>query len=251
MPITLPAHPAAILPFRRHLPVLPLAIGASAPDLAYVVGKWSKISHSWTGVLPFCIPAGLLALLWTEALLLPHLAPRLPRFLGVDWARFARAGSMPSRDARAWLLVIVALGIGAMSHVLWDGFTHRRMWPARDLYAGFFVAEHWPLTRVFQHASSLAGTAVVALALWRAYPLLPASPSTASRHSYWPTLIATALGVAAGFAGRLVVGWRAGSAISLLWRFFWPGVAGAIIALTIVCVASRLRAARITSGNGE
>lgn len=249
MPISLPAHAAAILPFRRYLPVLPLAIGACAPDIAYIIGKWSKISHSWTGVLPFCIPAGLIALLWTEALVLPHLAPRLPRLLGVEWSRFARAGSSPSRDARAWLLVVVAIAIGALTHVLWDGFTHRKMWPARDLYAGFFVAPHWPLTRVFQHTSSLCGTGLVALALRRAYPHLPAAPSSPRTLPLWPTALVTLLGVAGGFAARLVVGWRAGSAVSLLWRFFWPGVAGAIIALTVVCVVSRLSRAPLTSGS--
>lgn len=251
MPITLPAHAAAILPFRRHLPVVPLAIGACAPDLAYVIGKWSGISHSWTGVLPFCIPAGLLALVWTESLLLPHLAPRLPRALGVEWSRYARAGVRPPRDARAWLLVVVALAIGAVTHVLWDGFTHRRMWPARDLYAGYFVAPHWPLTRVLQHTSSFAGSALVLVALRRAYPELPRGTASA-RGPLLPTVLATALGIAGGLAVRAAIGWRAGSTISLLWRFFWPGVGGAIFALTIVCVLSLLRspaAAPPTSGS--
>lgn len=253
MPITLPAHPAAILPFCRHLPVVPLVIGACAPDIAYVIGKWAKVSHSWPGVLTFCVPAGLLALLWTESLLLPHLAPRLPRVLGVEWSRFARAGLRPTRDARAWLLVMVALALGAATHVLWDGFTHRRMWPARDLYAGVFVAPHWPLTRVLQHSSTLAGTALIALSLRSAYPRLPSGGVGARAHraAIWPTVLATAIGIAGGFAVRFAVGWRAGSTISLLWRFFWPGVGGAIFALTVVSLLALLRPLPLTSGSEE
>jgi uncharacterized protein DUF4184 len=64
MPVTLPAHVAAVLPlFRvRWLPPAALVVGARVPDLAYLFGMSAYASHNLDGLLRFSLPVGLL--LW-------------------------------------------------------------------------------------------------------------------------------------------------------------------------------------------
>src|SRR5690349_729005 len=158
VPVTLPAHAAAVLPFFRlsRRGVLPtaLVVGACAPDLSYVytMRALGDYAHEFPGFVLFCVPVGLAVLVWLEALILPEL-------LGVQWGRFARTEGLP-RAPLAWVATVGALVLGASTHLLWDGFTHASMWPADVLYPDIRVpvgSRELPLARVLQHASSLVG----------------------------------------------------------------------------------------------
>lgn len=162
MPFTF-SHPAAAVPFARcGLPLSALVVGSCAPDFPYFLqlSTASRFGHSLIGVFVFCVPASLVALwLWHRVLDLPlHalLPPRYRRIAPVDF-RFA--------PPRRFLLIVCAIIVGALTHIVWDSFTH----------ANGFTVKHWAwlqmpvadsrgtlrLYKVLQHTSSLFGALIL------------------------------------------------------------------------------------------
>lgn len=154
------AHPAAVIPLARPLGRMgvpsALAIGSVVPDLWYFLpGLDRSDSHSAAALVWFCLPAGLLAYALFHALLKqPLIALISPRL-----SHFACAG-MP---ARPWYAVIVSLVVGTLTHLVWDGLTHE---------------EHGP--NLWQHASTMLGTAILAVWLWRKLRDVPPAPARLS-----------------------------------------------------------------------
>ncbi|MFE6925131.1 DUF4184 family protein [Nocardia sp. NPDC057663] len=159
MPITL-AHPLAVLPFRRFFPLPALIAGSVAPDAVYYlpIPVSGSMTHSPFGVLGWDLAIGL-ALLPAFRLSAGPAAALLPYrvVLPVHSGAWCRASS-----------TIIALALGATTHIVWDSFTQT---------AGFAV-QHWELLRapvlephkaynVLGYASSLVGTAVLAYILVR------------------------------------------------------------------------------------
>lgn len=169
MPFTL-SHPSAALPVwplvrRGIVPLAPFAIGAMAPDFEYLwrLEPYALVSHSARGIVVFCLPVGIVVLLLWEVLL----APTVRALVGLA----GRGGHTP-RTLAAMARALVALLLGAVSHVTWDAFTHRDTigpvlvpvlrQPAFTL-AGFVV----PWYNLLQVASSLVGGVIVLAWLWR------------------------------------------------------------------------------------
>ena len=137
MPFT-PSHVAAILPLRGRagvgLPLAALAAGSLSPDLPYFlpIPDWRVVSplpHSLMGILTWDLLFGLV--MWTAWRLgagpLHDLAPDAIR------RRWRPAGWPTTVGAAA--MVVLALLIGAGTHVLWDSFTH----------AGRFGTQRFPI----------------------------------------------------------------------------------------------------------
>jgi hypothetical protein len=250
LPVTLPAHAAAVLPLlplsRWGLPPAALVVGACAPDLAYVLEMdLSSLSHTVPGLFLFCLPAGLVALVWLEVLVLPALRRALPEVGGVQWGRFLRTRGLPD-TVRGWALTAVAVVLGAATHLLWDGFTHRQLWPAEALYPHVFVPlgrRNLPLARVVQHASSLVGSLVVLGYLARRYRHLPPTPGGS-----WGALLGVGVpaltGAGVGLACRLARFQDMGHLEGQLWWAFWPTATGALLGLSLGCALVAWRARR-------
>jgi len=129
MPFTT-SHPAAVLPlkhlFPRYFSLTGLMAGAISPDLLYFLifdTVDRGISHSWTGLFVFCIPAGVVFSFAFHKLLKYHLILNLLRpldriFSGLAFQRFRITG------LRQWIILILSVLIGALSHFFWDSFTH-------------------------------------------------------------------------------------------------------------------------------
>lgn len=173
MPFTL-AHPIAVVPLRRMgLGLEALAIGAMVPDLVLFarlpVGY--ALTHSPIGILTVDLVLGvLLLMIWTVLLRAP-LTDAMPL-----WARERLPAPPPMRMPGPMPVLAAAAGvvIGAITHVLWDSFTHGYgvfvgMIPALRAMIGPLPVHAW-----LQHASGalgLLGLAVLsALALRRAQP---------------------------------------------------------------------------------
>lgn len=251
MPVTLPAHAAAVLPllrfFRRAGVSTGLVVGACAPDLAYVHGlrRWSEFAHEPPGFLLFCLPVGLAVYLWLQALVFPVLRRALPEVGGVQGGRFVPVPGLP-RSPGAWGALVLALALGAATHVLWDGFTHRAQWPARVLYPEVRVpvaGRELPLARVLQHASSLGGSGVVLVWLARRYRHLAPVPG-GSRADALRVLVPTGVGAGVGLGLRLLRFEDMGALEAQLWWSFWPGVTGALLGFTLGCLRVRWLTAR-------
>jgi hypothetical protein len=120
MPFTL-SHPAAAVPLKRALPwtvLSALVIGSMAPDFPYFVGagdlRWR--THSFLSVLTFSLPVGAAVYFAFQ---------RWLRAAWIDLLPAAFAARIPRRGTRAALPAILAsVALGALTHVLWDSFTH-------------------------------------------------------------------------------------------------------------------------------
>jgi Domain of unknown function (DUF4184) len=180
------AHPAAVLPLARPMGrfAVPsaLVIGSVIPDLWYflpLVGR--EASHSPAGLLWFCLPVGLAAYVLFHVLLKqPLIALISPRL-----ASFACAGV----PAVPWYAVVASLLAGALTHIVWDPLVHHS----------------W-----LQHASTLAGSAILAWWIWRKLRGAP-TPS----HAPQLTPLSRAF-VIAGLLGAMAVAalWSADSGIA-------------------------------------
>lgn len=124
MPFTL-SHAAAVLPLHRHspypLPLTALMVGSMAPDFGYFFSHEASraFTHSFSGLVLFSLPAGLAVWLFYVAVL----EKATITLLSDRWhTRFAHT------DAITFPLVLracVAILLGAVTHLLWDSFTHR------------------------------------------------------------------------------------------------------------------------------
>ncbi len=163
MPFTL-SHVVAILPLARA-PLAPaaLAIGAMTPDIPYFlpVNVDRDFSHSLAGVPTIDLLVGLATfVVWIAVLRAPALdyGPAWLRERLGDEARWRVNGPVLS-----WLLVIVALELGILSHLFLDLFTHEGGWletiaPITSERVGTFA-----IANIVHATVSIIGAFVIAL----------------------------------------------------------------------------------------
>jgi hypothetical protein len=164
LPFTL-SHPATAIAFwpairRGYLPLAAFAIGAMSPDFEFFLhlrplARWS---HSPSGLILFCLPAGLLVLAAWE------LVARGPvrHLLALD----PEPTHSMHRDIRWWLRAVAAVVIGAATHLAWDGLTHGGYWgaqlmPALRAPAVSLFGSTVPWFNLLQHVSTAAGGVMV------------------------------------------------------------------------------------------
>ncbi|MFE3319758.1 DUF4184 family protein [Nocardia sp. NPDC059195] len=192
MPITF-AHPIAVLPFARHLPLAALVAGSVAPDVVYYlpVSLSGSTTHSVIGILWWDLLVGLVVLS----------AFRFSE--GPAGALLPLSLSVPAGSGRAWRGVartVTAVLVGAATHVLWDSFTQT---------TGFAV-QHWDVLRttvvephktynVLGYVCSLAGTAALA------YLLVRRTRRTAAASMRWRWAVIAVLLAAATIGAGLSV----------------------------------------------
>src|SRR5262245_59833653 len=126
MPFTL-AHPAAIISLRKYLPLSRLVLGSMSPDFEYMLRLTaiSEFSHTLSGLLYFCVPIGILFLWLFHYSAKPLLLLLLPFSL--------RQRLKPYSDFNFWpagrfALILLAVLIGAFTHIAWDSLTHEYGW---------------------------------------------------------------------------------------------------------------------------
>ena len=200
MPLTF-AHPAAVLPLAGRLPTAALVVGSLSPDLLYFLRMApsgmqgaGRFGHTVPGLFLFCVPVGL-ALLWAwDRVLRDPLVALAP-----DAARERMAAH--DRPPAAVLSRAAAVLLGAVTHVVWDAFTHAGTWATAAVPALERPVAGLPLYALVQHASTVLGLAVVALAVrawWRRAPRRAVGPGLPRRHR---VVRAGTIAAAAGAAG--------------------------------------------------
>jgi len=165
MPFTF-VHPAAILPLRSmfkktHGATCALVIGSMSPDFAYFLPfiAGGTNSHSLLGVLYFCLPLSMFFYLLWQYLAAPIFSPNAKGFLS------SKGWRVKLRHAAT---IALLLSVGALTHVVWDGFTHKSGWVAQRFPAwqsDFLTLADYPLTgyRLAQHISTLLGLLLLLL----------------------------------------------------------------------------------------
>ena len=172
MPFTI-SHAAAVLPLRKFtkdsLPLAGLMIGSMSPDFSYFLpGDLAFLpTHTLAGLFWFCWPAGLAAwLLFVHVLEAPTLA-----LLPEPWR--SRITPSDSRITPTHIaLASVAVLIGAVTHVIWDSFTHRHT-PVTEALPMLRISlfkigwTHIYVYKFLQHLSSVVGMVVLLIWAWR------------------------------------------------------------------------------------
>jgi hypothetical protein len=153
------AHPAAVLPFRRHnlkwLNFSALVIGSLVPDLGYLFPKGSRFTHQVLGSILFGLPVGLLILAAFYAMRTP-LVVRMP-------VR-ARQSLLPlcRRSPGTVWVAVLSLIVGISTHVLWDSVTHPDGWLVGHIPVLFSPVMHFDgrtarVCTVLWYSSSFVG----------------------------------------------------------------------------------------------
>jgi hypothetical protein len=166
MPFTF-AHPIAAAPIwlisRRRLHLPGLMIGTMMPDLEYflTLRPSGTIGHTLPGVFLQGLPCGLgLLLLIQYGLAQPFLA-----LLPNDWAQRIPSPKLVSFWRWQHLMNVgFAIVLGAISHIVWDGFTHQKGWFVQNLTVLQSTFLFLPLYKVLQYSSGILG--LLALAIW-------------------------------------------------------------------------------------
>lgn len=242
MPFTV-SHVAAVLPVlgrSERLPAAALVVGSMTPDYPWFLtrGRTSQLSHSPLGLVTVDLAVGVLAFglwrLWVQRPardLLPRpLGERLPQPHGLAVRELPWAG--------------LAVVLGALTHLVWDSFTHAGRWGVEMV--PWLHTEHLGLPGYAwaQFASGLLGLAV--LVIWCLRRLADTAPdddrlrsTSGDRRVAWALVTAGALvGAVLGVLhhdGSLEVG---------LYRGATAGGEGLALGAVLACVLWWVREAR-------
>jgi Domain of unknown function (DUF4184) len=238
MPFTA-SHPAAVVFLARWgLPGSALVIGSMAPDFTMLlpIPAMVHLAHTAPGLATIDLALGLVAFVAWQAFFGPAVVAVAPKALRARLPDRAPAGLMFhfGRWSRA-ALVLAALLIGAATHLVWDSFAHEWMWG--QAHIPWLASRHGPLMgwEWVQHASDVAGLAIVAgwIAVW--WRRAPERPGTSVMARSYRTLawLAILCPAAIGFLYWLLEG----SVYFAITR----GAGLAVIGLTAVALARATR----------
>jgi Domain of unknown function (DUF4184) len=169
MPFTI-SHAAAVLPFSRFLARYRLLsaaiIGSMAPDFSRLT-PWHPArfeTHSAISLLTYSLPVGLACYWIFQLLMKTPLMELLPDGAYSRWREFA--GPAQYSSLRQWILAACGVLAGAVTHLVWDAFTHEgargvRMIPELNDPMVAIGSHHLAGTRLVQDASSLLGLLLV------------------------------------------------------------------------------------------
>jgi hypothetical protein len=217
LPFTL-SHAAAVLPAVRSggagrgrlIPAV-LVAGSFAPDMTYYAAsavsgamEFGDVTHSFPGVFTVdVLVAWVLVGLWL--LVREPLVALLPRAWQGRPAALVRCGA-PCARVRPSLVArwYVSAALGALTHVVWDAFTHLDRWGMRlfPVLGRDFGGS--PLYWYLQYGGS--AVAAVVIAVWLAWALrrvppgsaADAVPALSARDRWWAGAV---IGGCAGVAG--------------------------------------------------
>lgn len=163
MPFTL-AHPIAALPLwwgsRHRLDLPALMVGSLVPDITYYLHLQPRpnIGHTLPGILQEGLPWGLALLLVGEYLLKFPCLKLLPRPL------MPSVGPYRLWSLSRFLMVVASLALGAVSHIVWDSFTHQWGWSVVQWPWLMSTVGPLPLYAWLQYSGGVFG--LLGLALW-------------------------------------------------------------------------------------
>jgi hypothetical protein len=268
MPYTI-SHAAAVLPFSRLLARWQLlsatVIGAMAPDFrVFLPWRLGRVeTHSAVSLLTFCLPAGLLTYWIFQVLIKTPVLEVLPEGAYARSRSFAATAKVTS--LLQWALAACGVLAGAVTHLVWDAFTHEgargvRWFPVLEDPIIEIGRRHLDAVTVLQDLGSLIGLVLVlGLAAYELRPgterAVPNRLVTRTERRGWVLAYAlAALSVSAAF--YVGVRWGQSPPHSLFARISAVAIAalrGLAAALVGVSLALdlRLRALRYRSSGPE
>ncbi len=176
MPFTL-AHPIAAAPIwlcsKRRLDLPSLLVGSMIPDIEYFLALQPNrtIGHTFLGVLIQGLPCSIVLLLITRYVLMRPFLALLPQQLA---QRFPTIRSYFPLKLLHLFNVVVSVVIGAVSHIVWDAFTHEDGWFVAHSKLLQSQLGSLAIYKLLQYGSGVIG--LVALFLWLSIWLNQAKP---------------------------------------------------------------------------
>jgi Domain of unknown function (DUF4184) len=170
MPFTL-AHPIAALPLwqasRQRLNLLGLMVGSIVPDLGYFLAlkPTDTFRHTALGAVTQGLLEGLLLFGIGRYGLAQPVIKLLPLAI-------AQRCSIPNFKRQLSICNAISIGVsillGALSHIVWDSFTHPTGWVVQHSLMLQSPIGHWPVYwpvyKLLQYGSGLGG--ILGLLLW-------------------------------------------------------------------------------------
>ncbi|MFC4499141.1 MULTISPECIES: DUF4184 family protein [Streptomyces] len=263
MPFTL-SHAAAVLPAvrgdgtgRGRLVPAVLVAGSFAPDMTYYAAsvldgamEFGDVTHSFPGVFTVdVLTAWALVGLWL--LLREPLVALLPRSRQARTAALTRCGTPRARVRAATVARwYVSAALGALTHVVWDAFTHHDRWGTRLFPALGETVAGSPLYWYVQYGSSAVAAVVIAAfvthAVRRAPDTEPVGVPLLSRRDRWAAGMVIGACALVGAVRRATRWWDYwGPRDARLWELiptlcFGAG-AGLVLGLLLYAVGVRVR----------
>jgi Domain of unknown function (DUF4184) len=268
MPFTI-SHAAAVLPFTRSLARWRLlsaaVIGSMVPDFGWFM-PWRPArfeTHSLDALLTFCLPVGLASYWVFQLLVRTPIMELLPPGAYARW-HWSKAPA-DYRSLKQWIWAACGLLAGAITHLVWDGFTHEggrgvRMLPILEEPVAYIDGHPLGGLRFVQDLNSLIG--LIAVFLVVAYGLRPGKAADATlprrlrareRYAWIAAYVLVAAALSGAFllfrhrpdrsSNPLLVVPLSSAAIAIL-----RGLAAALIAVSIALTIRLRRAGRDPRG---
>jgi hypothetical protein len=268
VPFTL-SHAAAVLPAvrgdgsgRARLVPAVLVAGSFAPDMTYFAAsavsggmEFGAVTHSFVSVFTVdVLIAWVLTGVWLA--LREPLVALLPRAAQGRVAALVRCGT-PLRKVSLALVArwYVCAALGALTHVVWDAFTHVGRWGVRLFPVLERPMRGLPLYTYAQYGSSAVALVAIGVFVGVALRRVPVAPAAVSRvpELSWADrwLAGAVIGgcAAAGAVQRASQWWAYWGAIARPWEVI-PALcfgAGAGLAVGLALYAAGVRALRPTA----
>jgi hypothetical protein len=237
-----------------------VVIGAMVPDFGlffpWRVPRFE--THSAMALLAFCIPVGVTTYWVFQCLIKTPLIELLPEGAYARWRQFSSPANFAS--VRQWLLAAAGVLAGAVTHLVWDAFTHEnargiRMIPWLEEPMVDIGSHRVAAVRLLQDGSSLIGLIIVLVligyGLRRGHePAVPHRPLRAGERGMWILIyLVLAAGLSAAWLQWARVGESPGHAIKTLATVAVAALRGLTMALlcTSAAVSWRLHALGATS----
>lgn len=189
MPFTF-SHPAIVLPFLRirhpAVSMSALIVGSMIPDFQYFIRMRlsGRYSHTVEGLFLFDLPMAIVVLIVFHGVVKAPLIDNLPLTWGSRLQRLKEFNFWTYGRSHPIALICCIL-LGAVSHLVWDGFTHahslftERISGLQMLVQGKYLPE-LPVFRYLQHISTALGAIGI---IWVFYKM-PSKP-VESKPSVW------------------------------------------------------------------
>lgn len=199
MPFTF-SHPAIVLPLsclpKRWFSCTGLIIGSMTPDFEYFIRMKikSEVGHTLIGLIGFNLPLGIILAFVFHNIVRNTLFDQLPECLQSRFYPY-RQLDWTSYFTQKWLVVLISISIGTLSHIFWDGFTHIN---------GYFVTlipilqqttivfgKQFYVSNILQHVSTVLGALAIFFAIYK-MPMHPNVSKTVHR-KYWSFFLVSTL----------------------------------------------------------
>lgn len=241
MPFTL-SHPAAVLLVSRTgLPVAAMVAGSMAPDVPMFVrvpGAYA-VTHSLLGVVTVDVVLGVLGVVVWFGLVRDALVDVTPAIVR------ERLDATAGYSRKQWSRVPAAVAIGALTHVVWDMFTHPRRWGEEHLV--WLRAMHGGLSGSTwaQYVSGVLG--LVLVGTWAVGALRSRTRGTRPPRvpEFGVEALAAALLTAAALTGVASLTGASHGPHAMAFRGAVVGTIALVVSLLVLAVVWKMRARRV------